>query len=403
MTDPRGPGTSRRPRLAPLYGAGFLTAFGAHSVAANLGTLATGHGASLFTVGLLLAVYDAAEVILKPVFGTLADRLGPRPVILGGVLGFAAASALFVAVNDPALLGAARFAQGAAAAAFSPAASAMVGRIVGRARRGRSFGGYGAWKSLGYTIGPLAGGVLIGLGGYRLLFTGLAVLAVLVAGWVTLGTTRVPPLPRPRATLTDLSRRMTQPGFLRPTLALAGAAAALSTGVGFLPVAGAAAGLSPVVTGALVSLLGVCAMTVQPWAGRARDRGRLGDTTGMATGLAAAAAGMTIAAIADTLTSPVLLVLAALGIGAGSALLTPLGFAHLAENTPAEHLGHSMGSAEVGRELADAGGPLLVGAIAAATTLAAGLAVLAGLLLAGSATLSRTAPTPTDRNDQPDP
>lgn len=389
-----------RPRLAPLYAAGFLTAFGAHAVAANLGVLAADHGASLLTIGLLLAVCDLAEVILKPVFGSLADRIGPRPVILGGLLAFAAASAAFVLVNDPALLGAARFAQGAAAAAFSPAASAMVGRLSGPTSRGKSFGGYGAFKSVGYTAGPVVGGLLIMLGGDRLLFATLGVLAVLVAAWVRLGIPRLMPLPRHRATLADLTRRLTQPGFLRPTLALAGGTAALSVGVGFLPLAGAAAGLSPVLTGALVSLLGVCAILVQPWAGRARDHGRLGDTTGMTVGLVLAAAGAALAAIPA---HPVLLLPAALGIGVGAALLTPIGFAHLADHAPAEHLGQTMGSAEVGRELGDAGGPLLVGAIAAVTTLGAGLAALAGLLLAAGSTIRYTAPATTRPADRPRP
>lgn len=381
-----------RRRLAPLYGAGFLTAFGAHAVAANLGVLASDDGASLLTVGLLLAVYDLAEVILKPVFGSLADRIGPRPVILGGLLTFAAASAGFVLINDPAVLGPARFAQGAAAAAFSPAASVMVGRLGGRSRRGKSFGGYGAFKSVGYTAGPVFGGLLIMLGGDRLLFATLTVLAVVVAAWVRFGTPRLRPLPRPRATLADLTRRLTQPGFLRPTLALAGGTAALSVGVGFLPLAGAAAGLSPVLTGALVSLLGVCAIVVQPWAGRARDHGRLGDTTGMTVGLGLAAAGAALAAIPAV---PVLLLPAALGIGIGVALLTPIGFAHLADHAPPEHLGQTIGSAEVGRELGDAGGPLLVGAIAAASTLTGGLAALAGLLLAAGGAVRFTTPSST--------
>ena len=108
----------------------------------------------LFALGVLLALYDGAEVLLKPVFGSLADRIGPRPVLLGGLLGFAAASAAFVLAGNAAGLGLARFAQGAAAAAFSPAAGAMIARIAPDRRRGRAFGSYGAWKGLGYTLGP---------------------------------------------------------------------------------------------------------------------------------------------------------------------------------------------------------------------------------------------------------
>ena len=113
--------------LRPLYAAGFVTAFGAHSIAASLGAYTHGEHASLLTLGLLLAVYDGAEVILKPVFGSLADRAGPRPVLLGGLLAFALASAAFVIAGNPAAVGLARLGQGAAAAAFSPAVGAAGG------------------------------------------------------------------------------------------------------------------------------------------------------------------------------------------------------------------------------------------------------------------------------------
>jgi hypothetical protein len=74
-------------------------------------------------------------------------------------------------------------------------------------------------------------------------------------------------------------------------------------------------------------------------------------------------------------------------------MVTPLGFTVLAAATPPERLGATMGAAEVGREAGDAGGPLLVGGIAAAVTLPVGLLALAGLLAAtalGTAMLRRS-------------
>jgi MFS family permease len=74
----------------------------------------------------------------------------------------------------------------------------------------------------------------------------------------------------------------------------------------------------------------------------------------------------------------VLAAAAAVGVGVGST--TPLGFAHLAARTPPERLGQTMSAADVGRELGDSGGPLLVGAIATTATLGAGFLGLAALL-----------------------
>jgi DHA1 family tetracycline resistance protein-like MFS transporter len=373
--------------LLPLYAAGFVTAFGAHSIAASLGGYTEGEHASLLTLGILLAAYDGAEVALKPVFGSLADRIGARPVLLGGLLAFTVASAAFALAGGPAWVGLARFGQGAAAAAFSPAAGVLVARLTPQTGQGRGFGRYGAWKGLGYTLGPLLGGVLIAVGGYRLLFATLALLGIAVAGWAALIVPAAPPLPRARQTVADLVRRLTSPGFVRPTLALAAATAALSVGVGFLPVAGAARGLGPLATGAIVSLLAASAALIQPRAGRARDRGRIGDRTGLAAGLAVSAVGSAAAAIPGV----VGLVGAAALIGIGVGIITPIGFAHLATTTPHERLGQTLGAAEVGRELGDAGGPLLVGGIAAAATLTPALMILAALLIATAAVVAAPA------------
>ncbi len=369
-----------RRQVLPVYGAGFVTAFGAHAVAANLGAFALGHHDSLLELGLVLGVYDAAEVVLKPVFGTLVDRRGAKKVMVGGLVAFGLASAAFVAGGDPNLLGAARLAQGAAAAAFSPAAGAAIASLGGTKRTGRLFGGYGGAKGIGYLLGPVVGGALVVSGGYRLLFAVLGAVALLAAIAVSRLIPEMAPLPRRRSGLVQLVHQFSQPTFLQPVLLLGAGTAALSAGVGFLPVLGYRHHLDAVATGALVSLLAATAALLQPWAGRRLDRGRLHPAFA-AGGLLACAAGFALVA---GLTSPLAMAAAAVAIGAGVAAVTPLGFARLAATAPPDRLGQTMGAGEVGRELGDAGGPALVGAFGT-FGLGAGLAAIAAALLACAA------------------
>lgn len=158
------------------------------------------------------------------------------------------------------------------------------------------------------------------------------------------------------------------------------------------PVSGATAGLGTVATGAAVSVLAACAAFVQPAAGRALDDGRLTVRSGLTAGLLITATGLAAAMLPGLLG----ILTAATLIGVGTGLITPLGFAAVAASTPTERLGQTMGSAELGRELGDAGGPLLVAGVATLATLTYGYGALALLLAAGPllalATRVRAAP-----------
>ncbi|MGN7862066.1 MFS transporter [Microbacterium sp. 22303] len=365
-----------RPRLAPLYLAGFTTAFGAHGIAAALGAETEDIGWTLLAFGFTLALYDLAEVLLKPVFGALSDRIGVRPVIVAGLLAFAAFSVVGALVPGTVGLIVARFGQGAAASAFSPASSAAVARLADDASRGRYFGRYGSWKSLGYALGPLLGAALVVWAGLPALFWALAAVALVAAAWVRFGVPAVPVLPRKRVTLADLAREVTARGFLVPTLVLAATTGGLAVAVGFLPLLGRETGIGTVGSMALVTVLAVVSSVVQPLAGSLHDRGRLPVRSGAVGGLALLAAGILVAGLWPLLPT---LVVAAVLIGAGVGLATPLAFSHLAATTPSERMGRTMGSAELGRELGDAGGPLVAGAVATATLPGVGLVVVAGL------------------------
>ncbi len=352
-------------------------------MAAGLGAESADIGLSLLGLGVLLALYDVAEVFLKPVFGAVSDRIGPKPVIVGGLLAFSAASLIGLWADQPFMLAAARLGQGMAASAFSPASSAGVARLAGK-HTGRYFGRYGSWKGLGYAIGPLLGAVAIIAGGFSLLFLILSFVGLAVAVWAIITVPRLAPLPRPRYTIIDVWKQSTERSFLGPTVVLAASTGALGAAVGFLPALAAREGLGTAGSVAVVTVLALASSLVQPRIGRLRDRGVLADRPGMVAGLLAIVLGVLIAGLLPgalatdgVMYRAVPIYCAAVFIGLGIGIATPLAFAHLADATPAERLGRTMGSAELGRELGDAGGPLLVGGVAVAAGLPWGLGALA--------------------------
>lgn len=384
------------PTLAPLYAAGFVTAFGANGIAAAVGGGHRDLGLTLASLGVFLALYDVAELVLKPVFGALSDRIGPRPVIIGGLVVFAAASLIGVFWTGPFWLGLARLLQGAGASAFSPASSAAVARLVPADRRGRYFGRYGSWKGLGYAGGPVVGALIVHLGSTQWLFAVLVVLSVGTAVAVAVAVAPIVPLPRQRATLAAMVRAATDRQFLVPVVVLAVGSAAIGALTGMLPALGDDVGIPLLVSTLAVAVLAVTSSLVQPVAGRMHDSGRLRVGTAGVAGTVAVAAAFALLAVVPSV--PALFV-AALLAGAGVATLTPVAFAHLAGSTPPDRLGRTMGSAELGRETGDAVGPLVVGGVGSALALPFGFAAFALVALLGTVAAARLPAVTPARDD----
>jgi MFS transporter, DHA1 family, tetracycline resistance protein len=365
-------------RLLPLYGAGFVIALSATSVAANLAGYLHGTHATLLTLGLLLAVYGGAELLIKPAFRILSYHLGFRGVLLAGLTGSALASAAFVIAESPFDIGLARLGQGAAAAAVGLSAEAMLIQlpVTGSSR---SFGSYRLWKAAGYIVGPLLGGLLVAAGGHLALFTTLAVVAAAVAVWAAVTVPAVESADTVGESMLDLVRRLSSAHSLRPALALAASAAAVSIGLGFLPVLATQRGLGPLAAGAVVSALTGAAASVQLPVRRMRDTGRLADHTGIGIGLLLVAGGFALASTTQGIAS---LTVASGLLGAGAGLIAPLAFTYLARGNPPERLAQTVNLAEFSRLSGDFGGPLLVGAISATSTLNVGLLAVTVVLAA---------------------
>src|SRR5580700_1473247 len=109
----------------------------------------------------VVTAYSLAFGGLLLLGGRLSDLLGRRRMLIIGLVGFAAASALGGAATSFAMLVIGRGAQGAFVAILAPAAlSTLTVTFTDPAERGRAFGVYGAIAGAGGAVGLLLGGVL---------------------------------------------------------------------------------------------------------------------------------------------------------------------------------------------------------------------------------------------------
>jgi len=117
----------------------------------------------------LVSGYLIAMASLLPLAGKLGDRFGRRPLILGGLAWFAAASlGAALAPSLPVLI-AFRLLQAVAGALTFPNALAVVREVLPEERRGAAFGTLGSAIALAAAAGPPLGGALVALG-WRAIF-----------------------------------------------------------------------------------------------------------------------------------------------------------------------------------------------------------------------------------------
>ncbi|MCI1191048.1 MFS transporter [Calidifontimicrobium sp. SYSU G02091] len=126
---------------------------------ALVGTFTGSQADQAFWYGAVAFAFGVASFLSGPVLGGLSDRFGRRPVLLLGFAGLALnfyatalASALWVIVL-------ARLFGGAMQTNIA-VAHAYVADITEPAQRARRFGLLGAMFGIGYTLGPVIGGVL---------------------------------------------------------------------------------------------------------------------------------------------------------------------------------------------------------------------------------------------------
>jgi DHA1 family solute carrier family 18 vesicular amine transporter 1/2 len=226
-------------------------------------------GASPTTIGLLFSSFGVTLLCVSIPMGTVSDRVGRRRPLVGGLIVLSAATLLFAVADGLPWLFAARLLQGAADAITWVVGLALLADVYEPAERGRATGIVMSGTGFGFMIGPSLGGWLYELGGMRLPFVTVAVMAAV-------GAMAFARLDLPSRQLRD--ERVTVRAIVRAP-AVAACAAAVVAGAATIsmlePVVAlqlASLGIKPGRIGIVFGVAAAASMILHPIYGRLADR-----------------------------------------------------------------------------------------------------------------------------------
>lgn len=324
-------------------------------------------GASATLVGVVVATFAAVETVFKTTWGGLADRIGRRPVVIGGLLLSSVAPILMTLLKLPALFVPLRLVDGTGSAALWPSAAAAIADRARDEHRAAAMGTLNMFFLSGLALGPILGLFVSGLfGDYRIGFYTASALLLLAAG-IAASVFHDPP----RHSHVPLERGIGRGdgGALQtirrsPVLvAMLAVAFIQMVGVGLLaPIlviyAHEVVQLSDQMIGAVFLVLVLAVAVASVPGGRFADR--TGRSRTVAWGMIMASAGMWLLPLAGKGNLLVLGVSAAL-LGGSYAISSPAWLALMSEVAPRGSTGLVMGASETAQGAGLVIGPLLGG------------------------------------------
>ena len=198
LTEPRRPAAIRESQRAHWYVVGtvcigaFMGQLDASIVTLALPRLGRDLQASVGAVEWVALAYLLVLVATVATVGRIADTVGRKLLYVYGFAVFTAGSVLCGLAPSLLVLIAARVIQAVGAAMLQANSVALITEAMPRQLLGRGIGVQGTAQALGLALGPLVGGVLLALGGWRLIFlVNLPAGAIgLALGWFLLPRSR---------------------------------------------------------------------------------------------------------------------------------------------------------------------------------------------------------------------
>lgn len=174
-------GTDRDRAVVTISVEAFLSrlSFGVISFALPLYALHL--GMSVASIGVLLSVNVAAQIVAKPLLGGVADHFGHKRTLLVAIAARSSIPLLLVAAHAPWELFAIRLSYGLLQSLRDPPLLAIIAEVGGRKRIASTFAYYETSKNAAASIGRAAAAFLVGLTAqnYALVFAVAFVLSLL--------------------------------------------------------------------------------------------------------------------------------------------------------------------------------------------------------------------------------
>ena len=134
-------------------------------------------GSGVEALGLMTMSFALAQLVAAPFMGSLADRIGRRPLVLLALAAFAISNIGFLLASSTRVFILVRALEGGLTAGLFPAALGIVADIVPEDQRGKWVGIVMSSYAAGFIFGPVIGGVLYDGWGFAAPFVASASLA----------------------------------------------------------------------------------------------------------------------------------------------------------------------------------------------------------------------------------
>ena len=143
-----------------------------------------GHDDILSVAGQIFALTSLVGAAAGVLVGRMSDRWGAQSILTVSLF----VSALFYLAEGFStsvfMLGSLIVLSGISTGAIRPVTNALVTRVVPEADRGKAFGVVTSAGALGFALGPVSGGYIAAIWGFRAVFVLTSVLFVGVGLWV---------------------------------------------------------------------------------------------------------------------------------------------------------------------------------------------------------------------------